>query len=78
MLSVSLFSRFMMAFSRSFKEAKRFTILQSGKESVVSMDRIKPAYLDKLVTENVTSRFPSNPPVKETEKLMPVTRSGRH
>ncbi|KAM3173193.1 hypothetical protein ACTXT7_012982 [Hymenolepis weldensis] len=42
------------------------------------MDCVKPAYLDKLVTENAISVLPPDPPVKEEEKLKPVTRSGRH
>ncbi|VUZ56064.1 unnamed protein product [Hymenolepis diminuta] len=42
------------------------------------MDRVKPAYLDKPVTENSASVFHSKPPDKETEKPIPVTRSGRH
>ncbi|KAM3172596.1 hypothetical protein ACTXT7_014209 [Hymenolepis weldensis] len=67
-----------MALTRSFKEAKGLTIPQNGKKSVVPTDHLKPAYLDKLVTENATSVFPPDPPVKETEKPMSATHSGRH
>ncbi|VUZ42683.1 unnamed protein product [Hymenolepis diminuta] len=42
------------------------------------MARVKPAYLDKLVTKSITSVFHSNPPDKETEKPILVSRSGRH
>ncbi|VUZ45943.1 unnamed protein product [Hymenolepis diminuta] len=39
------------------------------------MTHVKPAYLDKVVTKNAISMFSQ---VKEMEKPMPVTRSGRH
>ncbi|VUZ51321.1 unnamed protein product [Hymenolepis diminuta] len=51
---------------------KTFTILQNGKESIVSMGSVKPAYLDKLVIENATSVFPSDTPVEETEEPIPI------
>ncbi|VUZ38708.1 unnamed protein product, partial [Hymenolepis diminuta] len=69
MLSKNASSSFMVTLFWPFKEEKIFTILQSGKESVVSMDRVKPFYLDKLVTKNVTSMFSQ---IKETDKPMPV------
>ncbi|KAM3176585.1 hypothetical protein ACTXT7_006206 [Hymenolepis weldensis] len=36
---------------------KTFTVLQNGKESVVSIDRVKPAYLEKLATEDASPCF---------------------
>ncbi|VUZ52266.1 unnamed protein product [Hymenolepis diminuta] len=42
------------------------------------MSWVKHAYLDRRVTENASPVFPSNPPVKETEKSTPVTRNRRH
>ncbi|VDL62095.1 unnamed protein product [Hymenolepis diminuta] len=57
---------------------KTLTILQNGRESVISIDRVKPAYLDKPVTENSASVFHSYPPDKKTGKPILVTRSGRH
>ncbi|VDL60513.1 unnamed protein product [Hymenolepis diminuta] len=60
------------------RDEKTFTILQNGQESVVSMDRVKPAYLDKLVTENASPVFHPNPSVRETKKPISVTHSGRH
>ncbi|VUZ42707.1 unnamed protein product [Hymenolepis diminuta] len=74
-LSVSLSNRSMMALSRSFKDLKRLTILQNGKERVLSMDCVKPAYLDKLVTENAPPVFHPNPPVMEIEESIPITCS---
>ncbi|VUZ53597.1 unnamed protein product [Hymenolepis diminuta] len=57
---------------------KTFTILQNDKEHVVPMDRVISTYLDKLVTDNASPVFHPNPPVKETEKPISFTRSGRH
>ncbi|VUZ52707.1 unnamed protein product [Hymenolepis diminuta] len=51
---------------------------KNGRESVVSMDRVKPAYLDKPVTENSASVFHSKPPDMVTGKSILVTRSGRY
>ncbi|VUZ53244.1 unnamed protein product [Hymenolepis diminuta] len=52
----------------SYKQnMQTFTILQNGKECAVSMDQVKSAYLDKLVTEKAISVFSPDPPVKETE-----------
>ncbi|KAM3172993.1 hypothetical protein ACTXT7_013412 [Hymenolepis weldensis] len=56
------------------KSDKTFTIFQNAKESIVPVDRVKPAYLHKLVSKNATSMFPP----KKTEKPMPTTGSGRH
>ncbi|KAM3181418.1 hypothetical protein ACTXT7_014429 [Hymenolepis weldensis] len=42
------------------------------------MDHVNPAYRDKLVTENYPPVFHPNPSVKETEKPISVTPSGRH
>ncbi|VUZ38831.1 unnamed protein product [Hymenolepis diminuta] len=57
---------------------KTFTILQKGKESLIYIDRIKPAHLDKRVIENPSLVFHPNPPVKKTEKPISVTHSGRN
>ncbi|KAM3184219.1 hypothetical protein ACTXT7_008807 [Hymenolepis weldensis] len=57
---------------------RRDSGVTNGKKFAVSMDRVKPAYLDRLVTENANPVFQSNPPVKETEKPIPAARSGRH
>ncbi|VUZ40557.1 unnamed protein product, partial [Hymenolepis diminuta] len=59
------------------RSEKTLTILQNGRESVVSIDRVKPAYLDKPVTENSSSVFHPKLPDKETGKPRVVTRSGR-
>ncbi|VUZ41671.1 unnamed protein product, partial [Hymenolepis diminuta] len=40
--------------------------------------RIKPVYLYKRVTENPSPVFHPNPPVREPEKPISVTRSGRN
>ncbi|VUZ48853.1 unnamed protein product, partial [Hymenolepis diminuta] len=40
--------------------------------------RVKPAYLDKRVTENTSPVFHPNPLIKEPEKPILVTRSGRN
>ncbi|KAM3171222.1 hypothetical protein ACTXT7_017053, partial [Hymenolepis weldensis] len=74
-LSVHLSSRFMAAHSRFLKEVKRLSLSFRMANNVLSVDRVKHAYLDKFVTKNAISIFP---PIKETIKPMPVTRSGRH
>ncbi|VUZ39018.1 unnamed protein product [Hymenolepis diminuta] len=55
---------------------KAFTLLQNGKESVVFMDHVKPAYPGKPITESATSVFHPKPLVKKAEKLRPFTRRG--
>ncbi|VUZ44263.1 unnamed protein product, partial [Hymenolepis diminuta] len=40
--------------------------------------RVKPAYLNKLLTEDAISVFHPNPPVKEIERPIQVTHIGRH
>ncbi|VUZ57548.1 unnamed protein product [Hymenolepis diminuta] len=44
-----------------------FTILQDGEGSAVSVDCLKPTYLDKLTPKNVISVFSSHSPVKQTK-----------
>ncbi|VUZ50496.1 unnamed protein product [Hymenolepis diminuta] len=51
---------------------------KNGRESVVSIDCVKPAYLNKPVIENSASVFYPKSPDKETGKPIVVTRSGRH
>ncbi|VUZ44463.1 unnamed protein product [Hymenolepis diminuta] len=67
----------MLARLWSFKEAKKaFIILHDGEEFAVSLDRVKPTYLGKFISKNVTSVFSLDPPAKETEESVPTICSG--
>lgn len=68
----------MMALSRSFEEVKRLIILQKWQRIRCFYGSRKTYLLDKLVTGNTSPVFQLNPPVKETEKPISVTRSGGH
>ncbi|KAM3186498.1 hypothetical protein ACTXT7_004216 [Hymenolepis weldensis] len=72
---VNLLRPFIMILQRT---EKTFTIIQNGKESIASVDRVNTGYSDKLASKNITLVFPPDPQVKEAEILMPITRTGRH
>ncbi|XP_067122354.1 uncharacterized protein [Centruroides vittatus] len=58
---------------------KHFTILIKGRDAVISVDRLKPAFID--TTTNDTSNPPVNKtshPVTPTQPPITTTRSGRH
>ena len=62
---------------------KYFTVDIRGRKDTVSLDRLKPAHLDRSDDDSLTSSPPSQalPPAQETMPLQPstprVTRSGR-
>lgn len=53
---------------------KHFTLQMNNREDVVSIDRLKPAYIDSPISSDSTT-LPDSPPSSTTPR---TTKSGRH
>ena len=57
---------------------KHFTLDMNGREDVVSIDRLKPAFQELTTSDSVMVDFTSPQPTAHPSKSPTVTRSGRH